>query len=104
MMLGARMTQKHRTTVRWVVLLLALCALAALDDSVGNATPTISEAYQKSFNQWKSELVAGRKKNWLTLSDFSGSKMARTTSVLMLQTQLFCRPAPLPRTPARLCC
>jgi len=67
MMLGARMTQKHRTTVRWVVLLLALCALAALDDSVGNATPTISEAYQKSFNQWKSELVAGRKKNWLTL-------------------------------------
>lgn len=58
---------KHKTTIRWGVLLLALCALAALDDTAGNATPAISEAYQKSFNQWKAELVAGRRQNWLTL-------------------------------------
>ncbi len=58
---------KHKTTIRWVVLLLALCALAALDDTAGNATPAVSDAYQKSFNQWKAELVAGRRQNWLTL-------------------------------------
>ena len=61
------MIRKHRTAVRWVVLLLALCALAALDDTAGNATPAVSEAYQKSFDQWKAELVASRRKNWLTL-------------------------------------
>lgn len=61
------MKSKHKTTVRWVVLLLALGALAALDDTAGNATPAVSEAYQKSFNQWKAELVAGRRQNWLTL-------------------------------------
>ena len=61
------MISKHKTAVRWAVLVLALGALAALDDTVGNATPAVSEAYQKSFNQWRAELVASRRQNWLTL-------------------------------------
>jgi uncharacterized protein (DUF1684 family) len=61
------MISKHKSAFRWAVLLLALCALAALDDTAGNATPAVSEAYQKSFNQWKAELVTSRRQNWLTL-------------------------------------
>jgi uncharacterized protein (DUF1684 family) len=49
----------------FMVVLPALCAIAAADRT---APAAVDPAFQQSFDKWKSELVEGRRQQWLPLA------------------------------------
>jgi uncharacterized protein (DUF1684 family) len=58
---GAKNTGSYQVTLRRTI-------IALLAASMLHAAPAVDPAYQKSFDKWKTELVEGRRKNWLPLA------------------------------------
>jgi uncharacterized protein len=56
----------NATRRSWIAITLLLAALFWAPSSFAQA-PKNEALYRRSIEQWKTELIAGRKKNWLTL-------------------------------------